>query len=44
MSIERSMCTTQQYTDLTYMGGTGPCDSIMIIFGKHVYTIVSAQS
>ena len=25
-----------QYTDLTYMGGTGPCDSLKIIFGFHV--------
>ena len=30
------MCSRPQYTDLTYMGGTGPCDSIKIIFGYHV--------
>ena len=23
-----------QYTDLTYMGGTGPCGAMTIIFGS----------
>ena len=32
------MWSRQQYTDLTYMGATGPWDSIMIIFGNHVYS------
>ena len=26
-----------------YMGGTGPCYSIMIIFGNHVYTILNIK-
>ena len=30
------MCLRPQYTDLTYMGGIGPCGSIKIIFGYHV--------
>ena len=36
--IGRSMCPRPQYTDLTYMEGTGPSDLIKIIFGNHVYS------
>ena len=27
------MCSRPQFTDLTYMGGTGPCGPLTIIFG-----------
>ena len=32
--IGRSMCSRPQYTDLTCMGGTGPCELMKIIFGS----------
>ena len=32
--IGRSMCTKAQFTDWTYMGGTGPCGPMTIIFGS----------
>ena len=28
------MCSRPQFTDLTYMGGTGPCGPMTIIFGS----------
>ena len=28
------MCSRPQFTDLTYMGGTGPCGLKTIIFGN----------
>ena len=28
------MCSRPQFTDLTYMGGTGPCTPMTIIFGS----------
>ena len=28
------MCSRPQFTDLTYMGGTGPCGTMTIIFGS----------
>ena len=28
------MCSRPQFTDLTYMGGTGPCGPMRIIFGS----------
>ena len=28
------MCSRPQYTDLTYMGGTGSCEPMRIIFGS----------
>ena len=28
------MCSRPQFTDLTYMGGTGPCGATAIIFGS----------
>ena len=33
MLIGRSMYSRQQFTALTYMGGTGPCGPMTIIFG-----------
>ena len=32
------MCARPQYTALTYMGGTGPCGPMMIIFGSVIYS------
>ena len=37
MWIGCSMSSRLQYTDLTTMGGTGPCGPIKIIFGYHIY-------
>ena len=40
------MCPRSKYTDLTYMGGTEPCDPIKINFGKHIrswYTILNIK-
>ena len=34
MWIGRSMCSRPQYTDLTYMGGTGSCGPLKIIIGS----------
>ena len=28
------MCSRPQFTDLTYIGGTGPCGPMTIIFGS----------
>ena len=28
------MCSRPKFTDLTYMGGTGPCGPMTIIFGS----------
>ena len=32
------MWSRPQYTDLTYMGGTEPCDTIQVIFDNHVFS------
>ena len=32
------MCSRPQFSDLIYIGGTGPCDSLKIFFGNHVYS------
>ena len=32
--IGRSMSSRPQYTDLTTMGGSGPCEAMRIIFGS----------
>ena len=40
------MCSGPLYTDLAYMGGTGPCYAVKIIFGHHSlsqYTILSIK-
>ena len=38
--IGRSMCSRPQYTGLTYMGGTGSCKPMRIIFGA----VIKSQS
>ena len=40
------MCSRPQFTDLTYMGGTGPSGPMTIIFGsaiKSYYTILNIK-
>ena len=40
------MCSRPQYTDLTYMGGTGPYGPMIIIFGsviKGYYAILNIK-
>ena len=32
------MCSRPQFTDLTYMGGTGSCPPMTIIFGSVIYS------
>ena len=34
MGIGLSLCSRPQFTDLTYMGDTGPCGPMTIIFGS----------
>ena len=33
------MCSRPQFTDLTYIGGTGPCGPMTIIFGSVIKSL-----
>ena len=38
MRIERYLCPRRHYTDLTYMGGSGPCGPMRTIFSSVIYS------
>ena len=42
--IGRSMCSRPQFTDLTYMRGTGPCGPMTIIFGSVIQSQYASQN